>query len=309
MISEEIDTVFKHLGNEKLAHSLRIHTYVRSFLQSYLISLGFTEVPPVIISPITDPLNHPTFDPVFDYYGSKYSLTKSMIFHKQLMVRYLGSIFTFSPNVRLETADKASTGRHLSEFTQLDIEKSNATRDEMIHLVEDFFPKLLHHIKSHLSGDIEFFGRDLRIPKRPFRRIKFLDALSEYGKDFEEKLSSDMEEPFWIVDIPLESREFYDRLDDDSDTLVDMDLIYPEGFGEALSGGEREYLPHRIREHIRRKGQKEKQFELYLKFAETGLQPSAGFGIGIERLVRFITGMRRIEDVHPFPKIPGIFSV
>lgn len=84
-----------------------------------------------------------------------------------------------------------------------------------------------------------------------------------------------------------------------------MDLIYPEGYGEALSGGEREYKFDKIKNRIINKGQSLTQFEGYLKLAKNNLPQSAGFGIGIERLTRFICGLDNIEETSLFPKIPG----
>jgi asparaginyl-tRNA synthetase len=304
--SEIVQNTLERLSRESMVHAMRIHTTVRKVLGDFFREEGFLEVPPVILSPLTDPLNHPVFDPVVTYYGKKYSLTKSMIFHKHLLVKYLGSIFTFSPNVRMETEDKKSSGRHLWEFTQIDVEKRDATRGDMMRLVEKLLPHLFREVKSKNAQELRALGRDLPVPETPFPVIKYLDAESSRGEDFERILSKEAKTPFWIVDIPVMKREFYDRMNDDgSSTLADMDLIYPEGFQEALSGGEREYKPERIRERIKLKGQTEEQFSHYLSAADEGLPPSAGFGIGIERLVRYICGFTRIVDTHPCPKLPG----
>ena len=113
-------------------------------------------------------------------------------------------------------------------------------------------------------------------------------------------------EPIWIVDMPLKNREFYDKeYVNKPGYLKDMDLIYPEGYGEALSGGEREYEYELIKKRILKKGQALTQFKKYLELAKGDLPPSAGFGIGIERLTRFICGLKRIEEASLFPKIPG----
>jgi len=106
--------------------------------------------------------------------------------------------------------------------------------------------------------------------------------------------------------MALEAREFYDREDPARPgTLVDMDLLYPEGFCEALSGGEREHTRERILKRMARMGLTLGDFELYLEFAARGFPPSAGFGIGIQRLTRFLCGLKRIEDGVLFPKVPG----
>lgn len=309
-VSDTLGSVMDHIGKAGLLPTLKIHTTLRRYLGDFFTREGFLEVPPVIISPMTDPLNHPHYDPVIEYYGMPYSLTKSMIFHKQILVKYFGSVFTFSPNIRLETEEKSETGRHLSEFTQVDVERKDASREDMMQIVERLLPEMFRYVSEKNSEELKFLKRELKIPKPYFRRVKYLDAVAEYGDSFEKALSDEMEDPFWIIDIPLEKREFYDKLNDDgSDTLADMDLVYPEGYQEALSGGEREFDLSVIKDRIRRKGQTEKQFELYLKFAETGLPPCAGFGLGIERLVRYVCGFKKIEDVHPFPKIPGRFSL
>ncbi|MEM0160921.1 MAG: asparagine synthetase A [Thermoplasmata archaeon] len=306
----DVEGIKKHLEKKELKDAISVQSNIRTILSEFFKQRGYLEIPPVIISPLTDPLNHPAEDSYINYYGMPYILTKSMIFHKQIAVQYLNQIFAFSPNVRLETVDKNKTGRHLSEFTQFDLEKKHGTRAEMINIVEDFFVYLSEKINVLNSEELSRFNRTLKIPQRPFKQIKFTDAVNVYGSDFEAKLSSEMEEPFWIIDIPLQFREFYDREDAlNPEILVDMDLIYPEGFGEALSGGEREYDYEKIKERILKKGQDEKTFEWYLNFAKQGLEPSAGFGIGIERLTRYICGLKRIEDTHPFPKQPGVISL
>ncbi len=305
-ILEIVDNVNEHLDKEELMHSLKISSSIRTILSQYLKDKGYIEIPPVIISIITDPLNHPVFDPKLEYYGYQYSLTKSMIFHKQILAKHFEKFFTFSPNIRMETEEKAKTGRHLYEFTQLDLEQRNASRDDMMHLAEGMLVHLFKKIKETNGDDLSALSRDLRVPSAPFERITYEKAVHEYGKDFENILSKTKRDPFWITDIPLKEREFYDRENEnDPGKLVDMDLIYPEGFGEAISGGEREFEYSKIIERIHKKGQTEEQFRWYLEFARDGFLPSAGFGIGIERLTRYVCGFERIEDTHPFPKVPG----
>jgi asparaginyl-tRNA synthetase len=305
-----IKETIEPLGKETLRAALKINGTVRSYFSTFLRSIGYLEIPPVIYSTATDPLNHPVFDTTFEYYGRKYSITKSMIFHKQIAVQHLDKIFTFSPNVRLETADKASTGRHLSEFTQIDIECLRATRDDMISLAEDMISGIVAEVEEKNYHELLSLKRTLNIPRKPFLRIKYKDALGKYGKNFENVLSAKMSDPFWIIDIPINEREFYDREDpNNAGYLLDMDLIYPEGFGEAISGGEREFEINKILQRVSLKGQSPDQFKWFIEAASRGLLPSAGFGIGIERLVRYLCGFPKIEMVTPFPKVPGKYSI
>ncbi|MEM0130347.1 MAG: asparagine synthetase A [Thermoplasmatales archaeon] len=303
-VSEPISNFFGRDAN-KIRISSLVNTIIRGSMKRYLDRKGFVEINPVIISPISDPLNHPVGDPVVDYYGHKYRITKSMIFHKQLALTYLTKIYSFSPNVRIEPIDRARTKRHLSEFTQLDLEVRDRQREYVMELAEGMINTAIRDVKKNV--DAENLNPHLRISPTPFKKIRYKDAFEKYGRTFEEELSSKHKAPFWIIDIPLQEREFYDREIDSSGYLRDMDLIYPYGYGEAISGGEREYEYDRIRERIRKKGQREEEFSLLLEAARIGLHPSSGFGIGIERFVRFIVGADDISQVALFPKKIGEF--
>ena len=310
METETVSELMDHISEKKLEIALKINTTVRAEMGAFLRDRGFVEIPPVIFSTVTDPLNHPVYDPSFEYEGTRYALTKSMIFHKQIIVQKIPKIFTFSPNVRLEMPEKAKTGRHLLEFTQLDLEVKGATREELMQLGEELFIHTVSKVMEKHSEELAMLGRKLHVPAKPFKAYKYTDAEARYGPEFESILSEKSTDPFWIIDIPLKQREFYDReKDDEPGILRDMDLIYPEGYCEALSGGEREYDLERIKERILKKGQTFEQFKWFLEFAKGGLELSCGFGIGIERLVRYICGFQRIEEVHPFPKVPGKVSV
>jgi asparaginyl-tRNA synthetase len=291
---------------EKKKAVLTIQSEIRKVLGDELRKKDFIEISPVILSPITDPLNHPTAPATINCYGENYSVTQSMIFHKQLALRTINKIFVFSPNVRLEAQMKQKTGRHLFEFTQLDLEVKGATREDIMRLCEVLLVSTLKYVKKKCAKEFEVLGRTIFIPNIPFKQISYKEAHERYGEKFETMISKNHAEPVWIVDIPLTSREFYDREDlSNPGYLRDMDLLYPEGYGEALSGGEREYLYNRITQRIRKKGQELSQFKDYLTLAKEGLPPSAGFGIGIERLTRYICGLKRIEETALFPKIPG----
>jgi len=291
---------------EKKKAVLKIQSEIRKTLSDELRKNGFIEISPVILSSITDPLNHPTAPAVVNCYGKDYSITQSMIFHKQLALRTLDKIFIFSPNVRLEPKEKKETGRHLFEFTQLDLEVKDAKREDVMQLFETLFVSTLQAIKMTCTHELSLLGRTISIPKTPLKQITYKDAYAQHGYEFETIISKTHNEPVWIVDIPLSSREFYDREDPiNPGYLRDMDLIYPEGYGEALSGGEREYRYDRLTQRILKKGHKLSQFNQYLIRAKENLPQSAGFGIGIERLTLYICGLQRIEETSLFPKIPG----
>jgi len=289
-----------------LTNAVKVKSALKKILGDFLRNNDFVEISPVIISPETDPLYHATGTADFEYYEGRYQLTRSMILHKQIALLSFDKIFAFSPNVRLEPIELTETGKHLVQFTQLDLEVSGADREEILELGEELLVHTISKIKEVCNDELDFFERVLKVPERPFERIKYHHAYSKYGRIFEEVLSQKKDRPFWLIDIPSEDREFYDKEDPTRPGILrDMDLIYPEGYGEALSGGEREHEYERIKKRLGEQDLDLDKFKLYLKYAEEGLPPSAGFGLGIERLTRYVCGLDDIKETVLFPKEPG----
>jgi asparaginyl-tRNA synthetase len=291
---------------EREAAILKITSEVLGAAREILAREGFVELLPVILAPVTDPLRHNTDRAVIEAYGGKWHLTRSMIFHKQAAVRTCEKIFCFSPNVRIEPPEWGTTGRHLFEFVQLDLEVRDATRDDVMALGERLFTYVVDAVREACAPELELLGRDLPEFRPPFPRITYAEAKERYGDKFEERLSADVDTPIWVVDFPIDVREFYDREDPTRPgVLLDMDLVYPEGYGEALSGGEREHELDRITSRIRTQGLDPAAYASLLALAKEGLPPSAGFGIGIERLVRFLAGLKHVGEARLFPRVPG----
>lgn len=307
---DAIAELHKNISSEVCRRILHVNSEVRRSLRDFFLSEDFYELSPVIIGPVTDPLNHPVSDNSINYYGYRYNLTQSMIFHKQIALLSYDKLFAFSPNVRLEPTERQDTGRHLAEFSQLDVEVRDYDREKAIDLAERMYCFVVRKVIERCKDDLSFFGRKLIVPPRPFKRFDYQEAKQKYGEEFESELSSAAKEPFFIINITLQDREFYDReMDENPGVLADMDMIYPEGFKEALSGGEREFDLEKIKERILRKGQSFEQFKYYLEAAQLGLPRSAGFGIGIERLVRYLLGLPSIEQTVLFPRKIGRFSL
>jgi asparaginyl-tRNA synthetase len=297
---------YKVFTSDKIKVVLKIQSEIRRGLGSYLVGKDFIEISPVIISLITDPLHHPTKKSEIEYEGKKFKLTQSMIFHKQIAILTHKKIFAFSPNIRLEPIEFLDTHRHLIEFTQLDLEVRGAKRSEVISLAEELLIGVIASVKASCKKELGLLKRRLELPNSPFERISYKKAYEQYGPDFESVLSYFHKEPFWIVDFPINAREFYDKEDPTRPgILLDMDLIYPEGHGEALSGGEREHEYNRVISRMKLGGLDPASLKPYLEFLKEGLPPSAGFGIGIERLTRWICGLSSIEETSLFPKLPG----
>ncbi|MGB9765462.1 MAG: asparagine synthetase A [Candidatus Saccharicenans sp.] len=307
---EKIDYYLKELNSEKIKKAILVQSRLIEAARDFLTSEGWVEILPVIISPITDPLTDYRVRGEIECYGFKYQITKSMIFHKQIALTTFPKIFCLSPNVRIEPPERMTSGRHLIEFVQLDLESREASREEIIKLGERLFTYVISRVKETCQEELKFFGRQLVDFEPPFPRISYEQALTSYGQDYELALSRSFSQPIWLINFPIDQREFYDREDEKNPGfLVDMDLIYPEGYGEALSGGEREYEYGKIVKRIKKKGIDLDAYNLYLDFAKKGLYPSAGFGFGVERLTRFVCGLEDIGDTRLFAKKPGLYSL
>lgn len=266
---------------------------------------GFTQLLPVMLGKSTDPLGPDPGSSILrtteiEYLGQRFYLMNSMILHKQVAVRDLGRIWILSPNVRLERAERGASGKHLFEFTQADFEVPGARSAEVRALVERFFARLSEVLRDHPA----FPSLGLEGPRftPPWRVYTTHELADRFGDDWELPASQAHDQPFWAF---CHRREFYDREDpSDPGHFLNYDLIYPLGYGEALSGAEREWEAERIRARVARDGIPHEAFRAYLAMSND-LAPSAGGGFGIERLVRFLTRAPHVGDVQLFRRVPG----
>lgn len=294
--------------DRKIAY-IRLTSSVLKYITGFFHREGFTQLMPVILSPITDPLGPDPSNSVIktgeiEYLKQRLVLTQSMILHKQLAIKSgLKKIFIISPNIRLEDPKRKESKRHLFEFSQVDFEIAHAKREDVFALMEKCLCGVVRHVKSECKDELTALGRILPSFKAPFPRYDTHYLRNKYGEDWELSASMESKQPFWVL---CHKREFYDREDPDNPGhYLNYDLVYPEGFGEALSGAEREYEYSAIMRRIKRDPLKIKKYTPYLKIAKDGLVPSAGGGFGVERLVRYITGADHIGDVQLFRRVPG----
>jgi asparaginyl-tRNA synthetase len=299
-----MERLVKKLGKADMKHMLRIQSAALYAAHSHMWDRGISQVMPVLLSTITDPLNHSVYDASIRYGGQELALTKSMILHKQVLVSGgLPGIYIVSPNVRLEKEALKDSGRHLFEFSQVDIELADARAADFMEFTEGLYREVFGFVRKQCSAELDALGRELPGCSGRFRVYDSADLREEFGLDFERELSSESSEPFWITNL---CREFYDKEDPETKKHVNYDLVYPEGFGEALSGGERETEYGVIVRKMKERGTPQTAYAPYLELARKGLlRKSAGGGFGVERLVRFLSGVRHIRDVVPFERVPG----
>jgi asparaginyl-tRNA synthetase len=272
-----------------------------------LISKGFEWVLPVTIAKSTDPLWPDPGASIekrveFEIYGEKVRTMQSMIIHK-LVLSSLGpeKFFIISPNIRIETRKRANTGFHLYEFTQLETEMSGGKMQDVFRLYEDMIKAAVEAVRDDASKLRE---TELYVPDTPFEVRSRKELEDEYGKEWEKIAPEKSSAPFWLTDIP---REFYDYQDETSGIWRNYDLFLPEGYGEVISGAEREYEYRKIVSKLERDNVNKDDYAFLLELARNGkLKPSAGAGLGLERFVAYLCGAKHVAEVQPFPRIPGM---
>jgi len=289
----------------------RVMTHTLKHLTLEFVNRGFEWLLPVIFSKSTDPLWPDPGSSIekrieVEIYGETVRTTLSMIVHKMVACSLAHpKLFTLSPNIRVEREDRAHSGIHAYEFTQLDFEVRKATSGDIRSLVEGVICELIGGVKKHMREELTHLGRynSLRIVANPFRVYDREELEKKYGEDWETKIIFEADAPIWITNVP---REFYDFEDFEKGKWDNYDLMLP-GYGEVLSGSRREWEYNKLVTKMKRDSVKKENYKLLLKLAREGkLKPSAGAGIGVERLVSWMVGAKHIGETQLFPKIPGI---
>jgi asparaginyl-tRNA synthetase len=302
-IESNLTRFIAHIESPRLAAVKRIETEVLNVMCEFALKYNFIQILPIMLSPITDTLNHDVYPAELVYMDRKLKLTASMIFHKQLalMSPEISKLFIVSPNIRLEKEDLKSTQNHLIEFTQFDIEMKGADRHEVMGWVESLIATTINRIRETCTSDLETLGRRLPKFELPFPRYRSEDRGEKGADEFYDAISGSAKVPCFMTNF---KREFYDKEDNvRPGTYRNFDLIYPEGFGEAASGAERTYEYHDILRRMKELDLDPAPFKDYLELAKCGKIPAtAGAGIGIQRLVKFITGHRDISQVCLFDR-------
>ena len=262
-----------------------------------------------------------------DFFGRSTYLTVSGQLEAEVFAMALSNVYTFGPTFR---AENSNTSRHLAEFWMVEPEVAFCELDGLAELAEDFLKYIFGYVLDNCSEDMEFFNRWYNeetisnltgIVNSPFERISYTEAVDmllqseesfEYPVSWGVDLQSEHERyltekrigrPVIVTDYPREIKSFYMRLNDDDKTVRAMDVLAP-GIGEIIGGSQREERDDVLRRRMRESGLREEDYYWYLDLRRYGTVPHAGFGLGFERTVQFITGVSNIRDVIPFPRTP-----
>jgi asparaginyl-tRNA synthetase len=260
-----------------------------------------------------------------DFFGKKTWLTVSGQLNGELLATALGDIYTFGPTFR---AENSNTSRHLSEFWMIEPEMAFADINDDISLAEDFLKYIFKYCLDNCAEDMQFFDQRIQkgvianlenIVKSEFKIITYTDAVDvllksnqkfefpvAWGTDLQSEHERYITEkefkcPVIVINYPKEIKAFYMKINSDQKTVRAMDVLAP-GIGEIIGGSEREDNYDTLVNRIKELKIDPVDYWWYLDTRKFGTVPHAGFGLGFERTIQFITGMQNIRDVIPFPR-------
>ncbi|CDN13809.1 Asparaginyl-tRNA synthetase [Richelia intracellularis] len=268
-----------------------------------------------------------TVDYSQDFFGRPTYLTVSGQLEAEIMAMAFTNVYTFSPTFR---AENSNTSRHLAEFWMIEPEMAFCDLHGDMDLAEAFLQHIFQYVMDKCPEDMEFFNKRIdntvlataeNIINNKFERITYTEAIKllekadakfEYPVSWGLDLQSEHERYLCekllkktaiVTDYPAEIKAFYMRLNDDGKTVAAMDILAPK-IGEIVGGSQREERLNVLEKRILAQGMQPEDLWWYLDLRRFGTVPHAGFGLGFERLVQFMTGMANIRDVIPFPRTP-----
>lgn len=262
-----------------------------------------------------------------DFFGGEAGLTVSGQLEVEPFAQAFYKVYTFGPTFR---AEDSHTSRHASEFWMVEPEIAFAELDDVMDLAEDFVKFIVQWCKTHCMKDLKFLreqaGFKTEVPlyqliQSSFARIthdEAQDILVASGKDFEFpvgrgcELQSEHEKylckhfdgPVFVTHYPRLQKAFYMKVSEDRQTVKAMDLLVP-GVGEIIGGSQREDDLETLIQEMEERGVPREELEWYLDLRRFGSVPHGGFGLGLERIIMWLTGMSNIRDVIPYPRVPG----
>jgi asparaginyl-tRNA synthetase len=263
-----------------------------------------------------------------DFFSRPAYLTVSGQLEGEIFALAFSRIYTFGPTFR---AENSNTPRHLAEFWMIEPEVAFYELEDNMRLAEDFLKFIIRYVLEHCREDLEFFNERIEktvlatlehVAESSFGHVTYTDAIEELKKagrawEFPVEWGNDLQteherflseevfkKPVIVTDYPKDIKAFYMRMNEDNRTVRAMDVLVPR-VGEIIGGSQREERYDVLLERLRASGLDEKAYWWYLDLRRFGSAPHSGFGLGLERMMMYLTGLKNIRDVIPFPRTPG----
>ena len=269
-----------------------------------------------------------TIDFSKDFYGKPTNLTVSGQLNGETFAMAFRNIYTFGPTFR---AENSNTTRHAAEFWMIEPEMAFADLDDLLRVEEDMLKYIISYVLEHAPEEMNFFNQFVdkglldrlnNILNNDFGRITYTDAVALLEKhndkfDYPVSWGCDLQteherflteeifkKPVFVTDYPKEIKAFYMKLNPDGKTVAAVDCLVP-GVGEITGGSQREDNYELLKSRIEELGMNPEDYDFYMDLRKYGSARHAGFGLGFERCVMYLTGMQNIRDVLPFPRTVG----
>jgi asparaginyl-tRNA synthetase len=263
-----------------------------------------------------------------DFFGRRAYLTVSGQLEAEIMALAFSQVYTFAPTFR---AEQSTTPRHAAEFWMIEPEMAFYDLDDARELAEEFIKYQIRYVMEHCPDDLAFFDRMIEpgllkvlthVLESPFQHVSYTEAVqrleqsgerfqypAQWGMDLqtehERYLTEQLfKQPIVVTDYPRQIKAFYMRENEDGQTVRAMDVLVPR-IGEIIGGSQREEREDVLRRRIQEMGMDLENYWWYLELRKYGTAPHSGFGLGFERMLMFVTGMKNIRDVIGFPRTPG----
>lgn len=323
--STELLLDYRHLTlrTRKMITVAKIRATVLERVRNWFVENDWMEVNvPILVKSAVE--GGSTLFPV-KYFKEQAFLSQSAQLYLEALIFSLGPVWTIGPSFR---AEKSRTLRHLAEYLHLEAEAPWISLDDLFSVQEKLLVNLVGHIMKERKEELEFLDRDIQPLtqiKEPFDKLSYSQAIEilssmdvmvqddtrtrkiEWGDDLnidsEKALTKDRTNPVFVYGYPLEVKPFYVKEDSETPGVaLTTDLLLPNGFGEVSSGGMREDNIGLLKSRIEKEGLNTNSYSWYLDLRKYGSVPHGGFGIGVERLVRWITNLEDIKDCVLFPR-------
>jgi len=296
---------------------LRVRAEVVRAIRDWLDSHGFVNLDTPILTPSSCEDTTTLFDT--DYFGDRAYLTQSGQLYNEAHIMSFGKVYCFGPTFR---AEKSKTRRHLMEFWMVEPEMAWADLDECMRVEEELVSYIVQTTLKNRAEELKTLERDTTLLAKvapPFPRLTYDSAVEilhrdgvsiEWGDDFgaphEVALAEHFEKPVFVHHYPTQCKAFYMEFDPERpEVCLSVDLLATEGYGEIIGGGQRTASYEYLEQQVKQLGISRQAYEWYLDLRRYGSVPHSGFGLGLERTVAWICGVKHIRETIPFPRMLG----
>lgn len=294
---------------------MRIRHTIEKAIHDYFDNLGFIRIDSPILTPAACEGTTTLFET--DYFGEKAYLSQSGQLYQEAACMAHGKTYCFGPTFR---AEKSKTRRHLMEFWMVEPEIAYAELPDVMENAEGLITYIVEKVLETRQEELKILERDIskleRI-KKPFPRITYTEAIEllqkkgfdikwgdDFGGDEETAISEEFDKPVIVHRYPANIKAFYMKRDPENpDLALAMDILAPEGYGEIVGGSQREDDLETLIQRIKEYNLPQEAFEWYLDLRRYGSVPHGGYGLGLERTVAWICGLRHVRETIPFPRM------